>query len=280
MKPQSRILPFPSHALAVTLPGFAGGEFLPLPASEGRVFPFLLSPVGSPAGSTTSLKGKTLFQNSGGPIIPCQLTLQGFWGIMIGAEMETEGLGAGENGSRRRWEKLPELCRLGEGGIDMSQGDYDDEGRPSWREIDRRRDRSFHVSRGRSERRAGPSQSSWLQKQYRKEAEKLFMGKRGSDKHKADHGAIYETHGSARFGEAVRTYLEEYGLPEDWSTLSLLLDYDEPTVIRESIEALRRQYGERTAVEKQGFRSKLEILAMTTRDDALREFVEDVLRSL
>jgi hypothetical protein len=158
--------------------------------------------------------------------------------------------------------------------------DYYDEDRPSWREIDKRKDRSSHVSRDRSERRGKPDQSSWLQKQYRKEAEKLFMGKKGSDKHKAAHTAVYEAHGSVRFGEAVRSYVDEYGLPEDWSTLSLLLDYDDPGVIRETIGMLKSQYESRTALEKQGLRSKLEILAMTTKDEDLREFVEEVLSGL
>jgi len=162
----------------------------------------------------------------------------------------------------------------------MGRRDYHDEDRPSWREIDRRKDRSSHVSRDRSERRERPHQSSWLQKQYRKEAEKLFTGKKGSDKHKADHGAIYELHGSVRFGDAVRAYLEEYGLPDDWSTLSLLLDYDESVVVQDAIEALKTQYEKRTALEKQGFRSKLEILAMTTRDEDLKEYVEGVLGDL
>ncbi len=158
--------------------------------------------------------------------------------------------------------------------------DYSDEDRPSWREIDRRRDRSSHVSRGRTERRGRPRQSSWLQKQYRKEAEKLFMGKRGTDKHRSAHSAIYQSHGSVRFAEAVNTYLEEYGLPEDWSTLSLLLDYGDPTVVRDTIGVMKTQYEARTAIEKQGFRSRLEILAMTTKDEDLREFVEDALRAL
>jgi hypothetical protein len=158
--------------------------------------------------------------------------------------------------------------------------DYDDEDRPSWREIDRRKDRSSHAPRDRSERRGKSAQSSWLQKQYRKEAEKLFTGKKGSDKHKAAHSAVYESHGSVRFAEAVRTYLEEYGLPDDWSTLSLLLDHDDPAVVRETIGLLKGQYETRTAIEKQGFRSRLEILAMTTKDDDLREFVEEVLTAL
>lgn len=162
----------------------------------------------------------------------------------------------------------------------MGRRDYYDEDRPSWKEIDRRKDRSSHVSRDKSERRAKSPQSSWLQKQYRKEAEKLFMGKKGSDKHRVAHSAIYKFHGSAQFAKAVGTYFEEYGLPDDWSTLSLLLDYDDIAVVREAIGALKMQYEARTALEKQGFRSKLEILAMTTKDDDLREFMEEVLRAL
>lgn len=158
--------------------------------------------------------------------------------------------------------------------------DYYDEDRPSWREIDRRKDRSRHVSRGKSERPRKPSQSSWLQKQYRKEAEKLFMGKKGSDKHHTAHNAVYESHGTLRFAETVRSYIEEYGYPEDWSTLSLLLDYDDPVVVRTTIGILRSQYEGRTGLEKQGLRSKLQILAMTTKDDDLREFVEEVLGDL
>jgi hypothetical protein len=158
---------------------------------------------------------------------------------------------------------------------------YDDEERPNWREIDRKRDRSSHVSRDRTDqKKKSSSGSSWLQKQYRKEAEKLFMGKKGSDKHKADHSAIYQSHGTSRFTLAVATYIDEYGLPDDWSTLSLLLDYHDSSVVRHVIDALKGQYETKNAVEKQGFRSKLEILAMTTRDEDFKEFVEGVLVEL
>ena len=106
------------------------------------------------------------------------------------------------------------------------------------------------------------------------------MGKKGSDKHKADHNAIYQSHGTSRFAPTVATYIDEYGLPDDWSTLSLLLDYHDSSVVRHVIDALKGQYETKNAVEKQGFRSKLEILAMTTRDEDFKEFVEGVLVDL
>jgi hypothetical protein len=43
-------------ASAVTLSGFAGGEYLPFPASEGRAFPFLLTLDGCPLLQQISLK--------------------------------------------------------------------------------------------------------------------------------------------------------------------------------------------------------------------------------
>ncbi len=158
--------------------------------------------------------------------------------------------------------------------------DYYDDDRPSWREIDRRKDSSSHVSREGSRHREQPFRSSWFQKQYRKEAEKLFSGKKGSEKHRVAHNAIYEAHGSPQFSKVVKDYLDEYGLPDDWSTLSLLLDYDDPARVQEAIAALKVGYGTRTTVERQGFRSKLQILAMTTRDEDLREFVEKTLEEL
>ena len=74
--------------------------------------------------------------------------------------------------------------------------------------------------------------------------------------------------------------MDEYGLPDDWSTLSLLLDSRDPSVVQQATEALKGQYEAKSAVEKQGFRSKLEILAMTTKDEDFRDFVEGVLAEL
>jgi len=45
-----------SDALAVTLPGFAGEECLPLPRSKGGAFPFLLTLEGAPPLPQKSLR--------------------------------------------------------------------------------------------------------------------------------------------------------------------------------------------------------------------------------
>lgn len=158
--------------------------------------------------------------------------------------------------------------------------DEDERDQISWREIDRRRDRSPHAPKEPPRERERPRKSDWLKKKYRKEVEKLFMGKKGTKKHQKALDDLDRLHGTDQFDEAVRNYLEEYGLPEDWSTLSLLLDYSDPEKVSEVLRVMRNLYEERTPMEKQGFKAKLDILAMTTNDSDLREMAEEILRSL
>lgn len=158
--------------------------------------------------------------------------------------------------------------------------DEDERDQISWREIDRRRDRSPHAPKEPPRERERPRRSDWLKKKYRKEVEKLFMGKKGTKKHQKALDDLDRLHGTDQFDEAVRNYLEEYGLPEDWSTLSLLLDYSDPEKVSEVLRVMRGLYEERTPMEKQGFKAKLDILAMTTNDSDLREIAEEILRSL
>ncbi len=52
-----------SLALALTLSGLAGGEYLPLPRSEGGAFPFLLARDGDPNASANVPQGHERPQN-------------------------------------------------------------------------------------------------------------------------------------------------------------------------------------------------------------------------
>ena len=104
---------------------------------------------------------------------------------------------------------------------------YDDrEDRPSWSEIDKRRDRSSHVGREKSEPRQKPSaRDEWIKKQYKKEIEKLFKGAREETEEQKKAGKdIANSYGSHKFTGVVRNYVKQFGLPGDWSTLILMLD--------------------------------------------------------
>lgn len=150
----------------------------------------------------------------------------------------------------------------------------------SWREIDRRKDRSPHAPKEPSQERERSRRSEWVMMKYRKEADKLFMGKKGTKKHKKAQGDIDRFHGTGQFNEAVKHYLDQYGLPEDWRTLSLLLDYSDPETVSEAIQAMKPLYETRSTVEKQGFKARLDILAMTATHSDLRDTAEEILKGL
>jgi hypothetical protein len=158
--------------------------------------------------------------------------------------------------------------------------DEDEREQISWREIDRRRDRSPHAPKEPPQEKERSRRSEWVMKKYRKEADKLFMGKKGTKKHKKAQGDIDRFHGTEQFNETVKNYLNQYGLPDDWHTLSLLLDYSDPENVLEAIHAMKPLYEARTAVEKQGFKAKLDILAMTATHSDLRDTAEELLKTL
>ena len=158
--------------------------------------------------------------------------------------------------------------------------DEDEREKVSWREIDRRRDRSPHAPKEAPKEWQRSQRAEWVMKKYRKEADKLFMGKKGTKKHQKAHEDIDRHHGTDQFETAVKNYLDQYGIPDDWSTLSLLLDYSDPEKVLEAIHAMKNLYESRTPMEKQGFKAKLDILAMTTSNSDLRDAAEDMLKSL
>ena len=158
--------------------------------------------------------------------------------------------------------------------------DEDEREKISWREIDRRKDRSPYAPKETPKEHARSRRSEWVMNKYRKEADKLFMGKKGTKKHQKALADIDRLHGTDQFETAVKTYLDQYGLPEDWSALSLLLDYSDPETVSEAIQAMKPLYGLRSLMEQQGFKARLDILAMTTRNSDLREIAEETLKTL
>ena len=158
--------------------------------------------------------------------------------------------------------------------------DEDEREKISWREIDRRKDRSPYAPKEEPPDRERSRRSEWVMKKYRKEADKLFMGKKGTKKHQKVLNDIERYHGTDQFDVAVKAYVDQYGLPDDWSTLSLLLDYSDAEKALGALRAMKDLCESRTSVEKQGFKAKVDILAMTAQDGDLRDFAEELLKTL
>lgn len=158
--------------------------------------------------------------------------------------------------------------------------DSDEREKPDWREIDRKRDRSRHASRDESSRGEKSLRSTWAKEQYLKKMDKLFQGEKGGKEHKAALNAIHNHYGTSKFAASVRKYLKKYGIPDDWSTLMLLLDYKDDEILVQVIEALKEVAPERSPVEKEGFKNKLEILAITASSSQVISLAETMLKEL
>lgn len=158
--------------------------------------------------------------------------------------------------------------------------DSDEREKPSWREIDRRRDRSRHVSRDERSSKEESLRSTWAKEQYLKKVDKFFQGKKGGKEHKAALNAIHRSYGTSKFASSVKKYLKEYGIPDDWSTLMLLLDFKDDEVLVEVIEVMKALAPERSPMERYGFRDKLEILSLTASSSQVITLAESVLKEL
>jgi hypothetical protein len=160
---------------------------------------------------------------------------------------------------------------------------YDDrDDRPSWSEIDKRRNRSSHVRQEPSESGKKPSDhDEWIKKQYRKEIEKLFKGgKEETEEQKKARMEIGRAYGTGKFNTVVRQYVKQHGLPNDWSTLMLMLDHKDSAIVLQTLDALKKKAADSSAAEQEGFKSRVKIIAMTAEDASLQECAEQILEAL
>jgi hypothetical protein len=165
----------------------------------------------------------------------------------------------------------------------MSERDEEDRQRerPSWREIDQRKDRSSHVSREPRPSQGGKKgKAEWLRKMALKEANKHFRGKQGTPAHEKAVSALHEHYGTRKFQVLAKQYIEEYGLPKQWGPQFLFLDYADPEVVIELLENMAASYPDRSLREQQAFLSKLRTLKTLAEDSEVQDQAVAVLTSL
>ena len=164
----------------------------------------------------------------------------------------------------------------------MSDRDEEDRKRerPSWREIDQRKDRSSHVSKGPRPTRGKKGKDEWLRKMALKEANKHFLGKQGTPAHEKAVGTLLEHFGSRKFPTLAKQYLDEYGLPTQWGPQFLFLDYEDPEVVIELLKKMAAIYPERSLRDQQAFLSKLRTLKAIAEDGEVQAEAAEVLSSL
>jgi hypothetical protein len=155
------------------------------------------------------------------------------------------------------------------------QRDDDERERPSWREIDQRRDGSRH--RVKAPPPVPKVQAEMDRQRALAQAEALFKGKRARPEYHTDLRKLEAGHGTKKFPVLAKKFLEEYGLPEEWGALTRFLDYDDPAAALAVLRAMAGQMARRSRVEKQGFQGRLQVLALTSPHPEIRREAEDIL---
>jgi hypothetical protein len=158
--------------------------------------------------------------------------------------------------------------------------EYDDDERPSWREIDKKREKSSHVTRERSQKPGKPGADRWNTGRHKKALEKLFLGDKGTVEHEKLYNKIHKSYGTSTFLPSVQKYIVKYGPPDDVSTLMLLLDSKDPEVMTLAIDKLQAIFGDAAPREKEDAKRKLSIVALTEKSPDVKERAAEVLDEL
>ena len=66
-------------------------------------------------------------------------------------------------------------------------------------------------------------------------------------------------------------------MPEEWGALTRFLDYADPAVILEVLRAMASQVEKRSRVEKQGFKGRLQVMALTSPYPEVRRQAQEIL---
>jgi hypothetical protein len=162
----------------------------------------------------------------------------------------------------------------------MGRRDDDDREKLSWREIDNLRNRSRHVGSESKSYRERSLKSDWARKQHLREADKFFLGKKGTDAYKAAYAALQEKYGTPQFTEALKDFIQEFGLPDDWGTLLLILDTSNPEWVRLALTAMKEMYPRRSLLEQKGFKGKVKVISSITKDRTLQQECTKLLEEL
>jgi hypothetical protein len=160
--------------------------------------------------------------------------------------------------------------------------DYDDGERPSWREIDKRRDGSRHAGRTESkdkEIKEGPG-DRWKSGRVKEALDRLFEGKKGTVEHDKLFTKLHSSYGSDRFLSTVQKYVAKFGLPDDAPSLILIVDAKNQDVAASAMAKLKEIYPTVNARQQEDIRRKLSIVALADASRAMRKEAEEVLASL
>ena len=156
--------------------------------------------------------------------------------------------------------------------------DWNGDDRLSWRERDKMKDKSSH-RKGTASDRPSPKQQAGMRKAALKSAKGLFNKKLSPDAQKML-DAIHDQMGKDGFVEAVDRFIKNYGMPEDWRTLLVVLDHPDQTLFEKAASAMAERYRQQSMTDRRSFKTKLSILSNSAQSSAVRQIAAEIREKL
>ncbi|MGA0162915.1 MAG: hypothetical protein ACO3LE_01515 [Bdellovibrionota bacterium] len=147
-----------------------------------------------------------------------------------------------------------------------------------WKEIDQARIRGQKTERKKSalELRAEKKASSEAKAQL----EKLFQESPLSKEKQARVNSIRALQGKSSFNLEIEKYIQEFGLPRDWPTLSLFLDHSGPQYLVQILTELSGFLDRFGLSEQEMLLQKLKVLELSTFDRDLVNKIRELKKLL
>jgi hypothetical protein len=139
---------------------------------------------------------------------------------------------------------------------------WSDDDRPSWRELDKRRDASRHRREEKPAFEGTKKQKAYARTRVLSQAKKLFVIKKSPEQIQAEE-ELARAKGTETFNGLAKAYLEKFGVPKDWHVQLLLTEASASEIAVPAIEALTEAAANLEIGEQRNIVSKLKVLAMT-----------------
>ncbi|MBP8625067.1 MAG: hypothetical protein KBI10_00025 [Syntrophorhabdales bacterium] len=158
--------------------------------------------------------------------------------------------------------------------------DYND--RPDWREIDRKKDKSRHYGRHEEIHQTGqrPNANRWEMGRRKDALDRLFRGEKGTLEHDRLLNKIHKSYKTGSFIPNIKAYIDKYGMPDDVSTLLIILDSGSPEYVNGAMIKLGSIFEGLTSRQKDDVKRKLSIIRMADRSSDVRERADEILNGL
>ena len=158
--------------------------------------------------------------------------------------------------------------------------DRDD--RPSWRDIDRKRDRSLHTDQHKPMGGGGGGGRPGADRYYKAALEKAMKQRLDSvfadpERDGAARAVRDATTGAER-KEAAEAYLAEYGVPEDFETLMAMAEVKDDAVFAQVVPPMAEQWDEQPPTRRKVAKQMLQLRLMRVRDKEARKVAMEMIR--